>query len=109
MLIAKQHNEPIHVVVNPEKSVNATLSEKLSFFSVDKENVIVTAIKKAEDSEDFVIRMYDSEGQQTNVQLKSFFDIGAINKTNIIEENPVPVAKIVIPKYSIETFSLDLR
>jgi alpha-mannosidase len=53
--------------------------------------------------------MYDSEGQKTNVQLKSFFDIGAINKTNIIEENPVPVAGIVVPKYSIETFSLDLR
>ena len=54
--ISKQFNEPIHVIVNPEKSVKANLPENMEFFSIDQENVIVTAIKRAEDNDGIVIR-----------------------------------------------------
>ncbi len=107
--IAKQHNEPIYIIVNPEKSIQASLPEQASFFSIDKENVIITTVKKAEDSDDFIVRMYDSEGQNTSVEMNSFFELGKLKKTNIIEENPTPVTEMVVPKYSIETFSLDLK
>lgn len=107
--VAKQHNDPISVVINPDKSAKASLPEKASFFSIDHPNVIVTTIKKAEDSDKMIIRMYDAEGQSTDIQLSSFFDVSQLEHTNLLEENPVPVSRLTIPKYAIETFSFDVK
>ena len=106
--MAKQFNEPIKVVVNPEKSVKASLAEELEFFSIDSENVIVTAIKKAEDGEALVVRMYDAEGKAANVVLDSHFKLGNLKHTNIIEENPKTVDEIKLSPYGIETYRLDV-
>jgi len=107
--ISKQFNEPIKVVVNPERSIKANLTEDMEFFSIDNKNVIVTCIKKAEDREALVIRMYDPEGKDANVNLKSFFKLINLKHTNIIEENPKTVDKIVIPHHGIETFQLEVE
>ncbi len=107
--IAKQYNEPLYVSIFPNKSNRATLPESTSFFNIDKENVIITTIKKAEDSENLIIRMYDAEGLNTTVGLNSFFDIHKVQHTNIIEENPQPVREFNISKYAIETFSFEAK
>ena len=107
--IAKQHNDPIHVNVYPDKSANAFLPETVSFFNVDKENIIVTTIKKAEDTDELVVRMYDTKGENSTVKVQSFFDINNFKQTNIIEENPVPVSELKVSKYGIETFSFKAK
>lgn len=107
--IAKQKNEPLHAVVYPIQANNANLPEINSFFSIDKENIIVTTIKKAEDSEDLVIRMYDVAGKDETVTLDSYFDINKLQHTNIIEEDPVPVSELKVSKYAIETFSFKAK
>lgn len=104
--IAKQFNDPIKVVVNPDKSAQANLAETKEFFSIDKKNVIVSCVKKAEDSNDIVVRMYDADGQASNVKLQSFFKLKGIQKTNIIEEYPKDVTKMEINPFSIETYKL---
>ena len=71
------------MVVNPEKSVNASLPETTGFFSIDQENVIVTTIKKAEEGEGIVVRLYDSEGQAATVRLESFFKLDKLQHTNL--------------------------
>lgn len=107
--VAKQENEPIQVVLNTITSAKPYLPEQLSFFSIDSENVIVTTVKKAEDSEDFIARMYNIKDTNETVNISSYFDIKSHNHTNIIEENPVPVAPALnVGKYSIETFSLEI-
>jgi alpha-mannosidase len=105
--ISKQFNEPIKVIVNPEKSVKADLAEEMEFFSIDCDNVIVTAVKKAEDGEGIVVRMYDAEGKAASVKLDSHFRLENLQQTNIIEENPVAVSSIEISPYSIDTYRLD--
>ena len=107
--IAEQHNDPLHVIVYPNKSKSASLPETTSFFNIDKENVTISTLKKAEDSNEFILRMFDTEGKNTTVNLKSFFNTNSLKKTNIIEENPAPISKLEVPKYSIETFSLDIK
>lgn len=107
--ISKQFNEPVKVIVNPEKSVKANLPEKMEFFSIDRENVIVTAIKKAEDGEDIIVRMYDAEGKDSKVNLESFFNLKNLQHTNIIEENPETTDKIEIPSYGIETYQVEIK
>lgn len=107
--VAKQFNEPITVVVNPERSTKANLAENVEFFSVDQENVIVTAIKKAEDSEALVVRLYDTEGKEVSVNLKSFFGLENLQHTNIIEEYPKAVNEIKVTPFAIETYQLDVK
>lgn len=41
-------------------------------FSNPSENVIVTALKKAEDSDGIVLRCYEVEGKETNTQIQTF-------------------------------------
>jgi alpha-mannosidase len=71
---------------------------------------MITTIKKAEDSEDIIARMYNlKEGEET-VNVSSYFNIESYKQTNIIEENPTPVAPgLKVGKYAIETFSLDVN
>ncbi|MFS4415519.1 glycosyl hydrolase-related protein [Maribacter sp. 2307ULW6-5] len=108
--IAKQKNEPLHVTVYPETSAKANLPERASFFSIDSENVMITTVKKAEDTEDLIMRMYNVEETQERVNVQSFFNVASYKQTNIIEENPVEVApELKVGKYSIETFSLQVE
>ncbi len=108
--IAKQENEPISVVVYPETSTKSFLPESLSFFSIDTDNVMITTIKKAEDSEEIIARMYNVKDGNERVNISSYFNINSYKQTNIIEENPTPVApELKVGKYAIETFSLDVN
>jgi alpha-mannosidase len=108
--IAKQENEPISVVVYPETSTKSFLPESLSFFSIDTEDVMISTIKKAEDSEDIIARMYNVNDGNERVNVSSYFDINSYKQTNIIEENPTPVApELNVGKYAIETFSLKIN
>ena len=106
--LAKQHNDPIKIIFNPEKSSLANLPESMSFINLDNENVIISAVKKAEDNDKLVIRLYDTKGAMNNVNLISWKQVDQLYQSNIIENNPKPVSEIMVPKYSIETFMLDL-
>ena len=108
--IAKQKNDPIHVVIYPETSINASLPESASFFSIDNEDVIVSAIKKAEDSDNLIMRMYNVSGRDASVNVSSHFPIDSYRTTNIIEEDPKPVSsELKLGKYAIETYSLGMK
>ena len=53
-----------------EESHNGVLDKKVSFVNVDKENVIIEVIKKAEDSNETIIRLYEFENKRTNCKLE---------------------------------------
>ena len=89
--------------------VNASLPEQNSFFRINQKNIIITAIKKAEDTNQIVLRMYDAEGKDTSVNLNSYFELGQLQKTNIIEENPEEISMMNVGKYGIETFVFDVK
>ena len=107
--ISKQKNEPLHAVLYPLNSTKSYLPESLSFFSIDAENVFITTVKKAEDSDELIARMYNVADGEEKVNVSSYFDISSYKHTNIIEENPKMVApELKVGKYAIETFSLDV-
>lgn len=49
-----------------------TLPLENSYISIDKPNVIMSALKKALNGEDIVIRLYEAYGDKTNVLIKLF-------------------------------------
>jgi len=66
-----EFNYPFEVVV--DEPHDGELPPQHSFFEISPENVILTAVKEAEDSGDLIIRMYEAYGLNTEAEIK--FDI----------------------------------
>lgn len=58
--------------VVPETFHSGALPESASALSVSKDNIIVTAVKKHEDSDSYLLRCYEAENKDTAVKLKLF-------------------------------------
>ena len=105
-------NEKLRAVFQPEPYADASLPEELSFFSVDQDNLIISTVKKSEDEDAAVIRVYNISGKETEVRIKGFKNFSQAGKLNLIEEpvSPVPVqnGSILqkIGKFAIETYSV---
>ena len=79
-------NEKLLVVSDCRPFADATLPEQMSFFSLESTHVNLSVIKKAEDSNDIVIRGYEVEGITALTKLQSHFKFDKLSKTNLIEE-----------------------
>ena len=105
-------NTPFQVVTGIEPTQKASLPEQKSFFGVSAENVIVSAIKKCDDDNSVVVRLYDIEGRDSDVTLDTFFPMAAAEHTNIIEADSQTMAvsgnslKTKIGHHAIETYKL---
>lgn len=110
----KQANEKFFVVVAPELYNNAMLPEEKSFFSPGAENLIISTIKKCEDNDDLILRIYEMEGNDTRTKLNMFFDLKNAEQTNMIEEEGKPVSfsknemVMDIGHHAIETYKLKM-
>lgn len=65
---------------------NGNLPSELSFFFTNKNNIVIETIKKAEDSDEIIVRMYESENKQTICTFNSAFSIIKAFETNLMEE-----------------------
>ncbi|PLW98193.1 MAG: alpha-mannosidase, partial [Marinilabiliales bacterium] len=110
----KQANEHLVTVVNPQQYVNASLPEIHSFFNIDADNVIVSAIKKCDDDNAIIIRLYDVVGQNSSfdIGVDRSYTITKVSQTSLIEEEilELPHSENIIPfnlkRYSIETLKI---
>ena len=78
---------PLFTVIKRRSIKNGHLPEEKSFFSISKKNVIISTIKKCEDDNSVVIRLYEAEGENTNCDLNLSSPIRRSEKVNLIEEN----------------------
>jgi len=51
-----------------------SMPQENSYLSVDKENVIIEVLKKAEDNDNFIVRLYECYGRRTKVNLNIIKD-----------------------------------
>jgi alpha-mannosidase len=108
----KESNEPLFAVVAPEKYANAQLEERQSFLKVDQENIIITAMKKAENEDGVVIRFYNLSESDSEVSLSFWQIFNAAFDTNLIEEEEKKLKlnnkslKLQAGKYEIQTIKL---
>ncbi|MEA3334317.1 MAG: alpha-mannosidase [Chloroflexota bacterium] len=94
-------NDPLIVWVNPgelESSAQATqvddsgdrrvaVSSHPSFVSVDQPNVVVETIKRAEDGNGLIVRLYESQRRRGLVTLTAAFEVAEAWHANLLEEN----------------------
>ncbi len=107
-----QANAPFFAVLRAQPMPDGGLPEEKSFFSISAPNVLVSTIKKGEDDDSVVIRLYDIEGKDAELDLTSAFALDRVEHVNIIEEEGKPLpfqarrVKIGLGHHSIETLKL---
>ncbi|HVU94463.1 MAG TPA: glycosyl hydrolase-related protein [Puia sp.] len=105
-------NTPLEVVVAADRIAGPGLPEKDSYLSVDRDNVVVTALKKAEDDDGTVIRMYETDGKDVEVTLTFRKAIRKAYSTSLTEEGmkEIPVSghqlKYRLGHHAIETVKI---
>ncbi len=83
----RQANEKLRAVVDPRAYKSAHLPESQSFFGVEDPNLIISAVKKAEDDQSVVVRIFDAMGKDTRSMLKTSYPFRSAQQTNLIEES----------------------
>jgi alpha-mannosidase len=105
-----QLNEPLLAV--PAAASRGTMPAVAAFASVDVENVIIDTVKKAEDSDAIIVRVYEAYGQRGEVKLTFGRKPKKVTECDLMEENDVPVklsaatVAFSITPYEIRSFKV---
>ena len=109
-----QANHELIAVVGAKPEGNAALPKEMSFFSVSSDNVIISTVKKCEDDDSLVARLYDIEGKDSKVTLKTFKKAKKAELVNMTEEDGKPLTikssgvKLPVGHHAIETVKMGL-
>jgi alpha-mannosidase len=107
-----EFNYPLRAVVTTAHDGN--LPPSYSFLQIEPENLIVSVLKRAEDSDDLILRFYETEGQACTgrIMLSEPLQVDAVHKVDLLEhgleEVPTDGLRFVaeVGPYSIESFKL---
>ncbi|GKU27139.1 alpha-mannosidase [Clostridium folliculivorans] len=106
-------NVPLYTTL--EQAHKGELPLKLSFINVDKNNVMIEAVKKAEDGDEFIVRMYEFHNKRSKVTMEFFKDIVSVNECSLMEKDikafDIKDNKIefVIKPFEIKTFKVQFK
>ncbi len=64
---------------------------EVSFFSVDTPGIVVDWIKKAEDSDALIVRLYEASGAHVRGHLRSPLPVCGVAACNLLEEEEIPL------------------
>jgi alpha-mannosidase len=81
-------NLPLHVTPT---DAHAGEAASRSLLALDTPNVIIEAVKRAEDDGDVVLRLYEATGADAEAALTFGFPVEAAAEVNLMEEAPQPL------------------
>lgn len=106
-------NNPLVAVIKEESGEN--LEPEYCGASIQDENVVIEVVKRAEDSEDMIVRVYECYNRRTNTAITFARDIESMVECNLLEENEKEVVFdknqgfFMIKPYEIKTFQVKLK
>ncbi|MBN2047081.1 MAG: alpha-mannosidase [Anaerolineaceae bacterium] len=80
------YNEPLLLA-----KTNQTLPAR-SYFRVNDPAIVIDTVKRAEDSDDLIVRMYESFGARGEVRFSSTLDVDSAMVCNLLERQDAPLA-----------------
>ncbi|HWT76201.1 MAG TPA: glycosyl hydrolase-related protein [Mobilitalea sp.] len=98
-----------------EDAHEGELPAELSLVNVDQENVIIEVVKKAEDSEAIIIRLYECYNMRTKVNCQFFHELQRVAECDLMENEIEEINSqgnhfaFDIKPYEIKTFKLKLK
>ncbi len=106
-------NFPLYAV--PQKAQEGTLPAEYSLVSCNKENVVIETVKIAEDSDNIIVRAYETWNSKTPVILSFCNAIESATECNLMEEEDEAVAfenntlTATFKPFEIKTFKIKLK
>lgn len=89
---AYQLNNPCIPVWKKAGKSQETLQPEASFVLSSQENVVIEAVKKAEDSKELIVRVYECCNRRTQASLTFLWELSAAVECNMLEEVEEAVA-----------------
>ncbi len=84
-------NDPA-LAVRTERSADASGAATTSLLSVDSPNIVIETVKRAEDGNGLIVRLYECRRTRGQATLTTSFDVAAAYRANIMEENQAELA-----------------
>lgn len=97
--------EAFNLNVPTRVTVGGTAGMDYSFANCDQANVVLETIKKAEDGNGIVVRLYEIENTRTNVTLTFDRPVAFVEEVNLIEES-VEDGEVVISSENAVKFQI---
>ncbi len=103
-------NCPMYAKV--EKAHEGTLPAALSFVQTDQENVVIEVVKKAEDSDEIIVRLYECYNRRSTANLTFFKTLAGAWECDLMENNISEIDfhphgfEFEIKPYEIKTFKV---
>ncbi len=110
---AYEFNYPLLVLIEPSHS--GKLPKSHSFTEVDPENIILTVVKKAEDSKDLILRFYETEGEDSQAKITFAEMPSKAWETDMLENSirELPIEEktinITISHHEIKSIKVDFQ
>lgn len=102
-------NIPVYAAEPPSQALvkdHATRPEEKSFFSVSPENVVMSGMKQAEEGEELIIRLLETEGKETTATIHLPIAAKSARRLNLIE---FPLKNAAAPEIQEKLISIKLR
>jgi len=104
-------NDPL-IVWEGGKSAITQQPAASGLISSDHANIIVETVKRAEDGNGIIVRLYESQRRRGNVKLTTSFSLKSVTRTNLLEDDQEAVAvdgssiDLYVKPYEIVTLRL---
>jgi alpha-mannosidase len=69
----------------------SAMVERTSYFQVSHPSLVIDTLKKAEDSDALILRMYESSGAQRTVSVSTSLPVRSAARCNLLEEEDQPI------------------
>ena len=108
-------NDPILVYRSKDRRSESPISNLQSLIFISSPNAIIETIKRAEDGNGIIVRLYESQRKRGPVQLRAGFGLAAAWETNLLEENEAELSvendtvTLNLKPYQIMTLRLKLK
>ncbi len=110
---AGTEQEALNLNVPAKAVAGAAEKDRMEFLSVDKRDVVLETVKKAEDGDGVIVRLYEVENARTKVTLHCAEAIASAEETDLLE-NPIEDAldvkeneiELTIKPYEIRTIRI---
>jgi alpha-mannosidase len=102
-------NHPLKAFVIADRLVSKECaSEETSFLQVKPDNVVVSCVKLAEDSENCIVRLYDATGSGADVELTFGFNVREAEEIDLMEKK-LRILELQVNKIKLTLGPFEIR
>jgi len=84
-----EFNTPLVSILADQHS--GDLPSAFSFIGTDNADAVISTLKKSEDDDDLIVRLYESAGRMSQMKINLWRPIAAVKETDLMEWNPRPM------------------